>query len=140
MKNTKEVHMRQCLFLYYRWFFQNLEKGCIRTNMHTTVVHCNVRMKDRVLKNPLKMNLVFIKKQCYFFLPCARSTRLQTNFKVYWLEIAAFNPPCKKTDTFSQLFNTTAKMVRCLKRYKDKNYSQREKNILLKYACRLQTE
>ena len=29
--------MRQCLFLYYGWFLQNLEKGCIRTNMHTTV-------------------------------------------------------------------------------------------------------
>ena len=37
MKNTKEVHMRQCLFLYYGWFLQNLEKGFIRTNMHTTV-------------------------------------------------------------------------------------------------------
>ena len=82
----------------------------------------HVRMEDRVLKNPLKMNLVFIKKAMLFFSAlavqkCARSTRLQTNFKVYWLEIAAFNPPCKKTDTFSQLFNTTAKMVRCLKRY-----------------------
>ena len=29
--------MRQCLFLNYGWFLQNLEKGCIRTNMHTTV-------------------------------------------------------------------------------------------------------
>ena len=37
MKNTKGVHMRQCLFLYYGWFLQNLERGCIRTNMHTTV-------------------------------------------------------------------------------------------------------
>ena len=37
VKNPKEVHMRQFLFLYYRWFLQNLEKGCIRTNMHTTV-------------------------------------------------------------------------------------------------------
>ena len=35
---------------------------------------------------------------------CARSTRLQTNFKVYWLEIAAFNPPCKK-QTHSDLVN-----------------------------------
>ena len=25
------------LFLYYGWFLQNLEKGCIQTNMHTTV-------------------------------------------------------------------------------------------------------
>ena len=24
-------------FLYYGWFLQNLEKGCNRTNMHTTV-------------------------------------------------------------------------------------------------------
>ena len=37
MKNTKEVHMRQHLFFHYGWFLQNLEKGCIRTNMHTTV-------------------------------------------------------------------------------------------------------
>ena len=29
--------MRQHLFLHYGWFLQNLEKGCIRTNMHTTV-------------------------------------------------------------------------------------------------------
>ena len=29
--------MMQPLFLYYGWFLQNLEKGCIRTNMHTTV-------------------------------------------------------------------------------------------------------
>ena len=29
--------MRQRLFLHYGWFLQNLEKGCIRTNMHTTV-------------------------------------------------------------------------------------------------------
>ena len=28
--------MRQFLFLYYGWFFQDLEKGCILTNMHTT--------------------------------------------------------------------------------------------------------
>ena len=25
------------MFLHYGWFLQNLEKGCIRTNMHTTV-------------------------------------------------------------------------------------------------------
>ena len=37
MKNTKEVLMRQHLFFYYGWFLQNLEKGCIQTNMHTTV-------------------------------------------------------------------------------------------------------
>ena len=30
--------MRQRLFLHYGWFLQNLEKGCIRTNMHTTVL------------------------------------------------------------------------------------------------------
>ena len=99
-------------------------------------------MEDRVLKNPLKMNLVFIKKAMLFFSAlavqkCARSTRLQTNFKVYWLEIAAFNPPCKKTDTFSQLFNTTAKMVRCLKRYLDKSYSQREKNYFAKICMQI---
>jgi hypothetical protein len=29
--------MRQHLFLHYGWFLQNLKKGCIRTNMHTTV-------------------------------------------------------------------------------------------------------
>ena len=29
--------MRYCLFLYYRWFVQNLEKGCIQINMHRTV-------------------------------------------------------------------------------------------------------
>ena len=23
--------------MYYGWFLQNLEKGCIRTKMHTTV-------------------------------------------------------------------------------------------------------
>ena len=38
MKNTKEVHMKQHLFFDYGWFLQNLEKGCIQTNMHTTVV------------------------------------------------------------------------------------------------------
>ena len=29
--------MRYHLLLHYGWFLQNLEKGCIRTNMHTTV-------------------------------------------------------------------------------------------------------
>ena len=29
--------MRYHIFLQYGWFLQNLEKGCIRTNMHTTV-------------------------------------------------------------------------------------------------------
>ena len=29
--------MRQDFFLHYRWFLQNFQKGCIRTNMHTTV-------------------------------------------------------------------------------------------------------
>ena len=34
--------MRYCLFLHYGWFLQNLEKGCIGTNMHTTVLgHSN---------------------------------------------------------------------------------------------------
>ena len=37
MKRTKGFHMRQRLFLHYGWFLQNLEKGFIRTNMHTTV-------------------------------------------------------------------------------------------------------
>ena len=37
MKNTKEVHVRKCLFLYNGWFLQNLDTGCIRANMHTTV-------------------------------------------------------------------------------------------------------
>ena len=36
MKNTKEVHMRQRLFLHYGWFLQNLEKGFIQSDMHTT--------------------------------------------------------------------------------------------------------
>ena len=26
--------------MYYGWFLQNLEKVCIRTNMHTTVHKC----------------------------------------------------------------------------------------------------
>ena len=29
--------MRQHLFFHHGWFLQNLEKGCVRTNMHTTV-------------------------------------------------------------------------------------------------------
>ena len=33
-------HMRYRLFLYYGWFLQNLAKGFIRTNMHTTVHTC----------------------------------------------------------------------------------------------------
>ena len=36
-EKTKGFHMRQHLFLHYGWFLQNLEKGFIRTNMHTTV-------------------------------------------------------------------------------------------------------
>ena len=39
--------MRQRLFLYYEWFLQNLKKGCIRTNMHTTVAEA-VWLNDRL--------------------------------------------------------------------------------------------
>ena len=34
---TKGFHMRQLFFLHYGQFLQNLAKGFIRTNMHTTV-------------------------------------------------------------------------------------------------------
>ena len=36
-ENHRGFHMRQRLFLHTGWFLQNLEKGFIRTNMHTTV-------------------------------------------------------------------------------------------------------
>ena len=35
--NQLTFHMRYRLFLKYGWFFQNLEKDFIQTNMHTTV-------------------------------------------------------------------------------------------------------
>ena len=38
-KNYHGFHMSWCLFLHYGWFLQNLEKGCTRTNMHTTVYY-----------------------------------------------------------------------------------------------------
>ena len=31
--------------LYYEWFVQNLEKDCIRTNMHTTVCMRTLSLK-----------------------------------------------------------------------------------------------
>ena len=37
-EKTKGFHMRQRLFMHYGWFLQNLEKGFIQTNMHTTVI------------------------------------------------------------------------------------------------------
>ena len=39
-ENHHGFHMRQCLLLHYGWFLQSLEKGFIRTNMHTTVSFC----------------------------------------------------------------------------------------------------
>ena len=75
-------------------------------------------MEDRVLKNPLKMNLVFIKKAMLFFLPwLCRNARVLLDFKpiskfIGWKLRLLIH--LAKTDTFSQLFNTTAKMVRCL--------------------------
>ena len=36
-ENHLGFHMRYHLFLHYWWFLQNLEKGFILTNMHTTV-------------------------------------------------------------------------------------------------------
>ena len=48
--------MRQHLFLHYGWFLQNLKKGCIRTNMHTTVQFV------------LKSNILYIKM---FFIEIA---------------------------------------------------------------------
>jgi hypothetical protein len=54
--------MRQCLFLYYEWFIQNLEKGCIRTNMHTTVRH----KRDETMQ-PLIQNVFYqIIDSCFY--------------------------------------------------------------------------
>ena len=36
-ENKQPVYMRYHLFLHYGWFFQNLGKDFIRTNVHTTV-------------------------------------------------------------------------------------------------------
>ena len=36
-EKTKGFHMRYHLFLHYGRFLQNVGKGCVRTNMHTTV-------------------------------------------------------------------------------------------------------
>ena len=37
-ENQLGFYIRYRLFLHYGWFLQNLEKGFIRTNMHTTVI------------------------------------------------------------------------------------------------------
>ena len=47
-----------CLFLYYGWFLQNLEKGSIRTNMHTTVA-TSQRYTYRVLQT-IQMKLILL--------------------------------------------------------------------------------
>ena len=36
-ENDLGFNMRCRLFLHYRWFLQNLEKGFIQTNMHTSL-------------------------------------------------------------------------------------------------------
>ena len=53
--------MRKCIFLYYGWFLQNLEKGCIRTNMHTTVnkvSECRHTYLDHVDRIPTNIKKV----------------------------------------------------------------------------------
>ena len=51
--------MRQCIFFYYGWFLQNLEKGCTRTNMNTTVVGENHPCSTIQKKNPIVYQTVF---------------------------------------------------------------------------------
>ena len=38
-EKIKGFHAKQHLFLHYGQFLQNLKKGFIQTNMHTTVIH-----------------------------------------------------------------------------------------------------
>ena len=61
--------MRQCLFLHYGWFLQNLEKGCIRTNMHTIV--SRIKFQNRVAARSALLETMQLKALLYLqFFSC----------------------------------------------------------------------
>ena len=49
IKNTRGFHMRYHFFLYYGWFFQNLRKYFIQTNMHTTATKLLLNSKKSLI-------------------------------------------------------------------------------------------
>ena len=52
--------MRYHLFLHYGWFFQNLEKDFIRTDMHMTLTYKkNLKYVIKIRKSSLKSIKVY---------------------------------------------------------------------------------
>ena len=57
---NKLVHMKYHLFLHYGWFFQNLEKDFIRTDMHMTLTYKkNLKYVIKIRKSSLKSIKVY---------------------------------------------------------------------------------